>query len=82
LVALAVGALALNMVDCNVAQISELNTETKSIELQEADAVRAGIETSSGNLTLRGGANSSLLTQPQPYIRTGLGLFLFSVSAQ
>jgi len=51
-VALAVGALVLNMVGCDVAQIDELNTETKSIELQEADAVRAGIETSSGNLTI------------------------------
>lgn len=53
--------LVLNMVGCNVAQIGELNAETKSIELQEANAVRAAIETSSGNLTIRGGANSSLL---------------------
>ena len=53
--------LVLNMVGCSVARIGELNTETTSIELQEADAVWAGIETSSGNLTIRGGANSSLL---------------------
>jgi len=44
--------LVLNVVGCTVARIGELNTETTSIELQEAEAVRAEIETSTGDLTL------------------------------
>jgi DUF4097 and DUF4098 domain-containing protein YvlB len=53
--------VVLNMVGCNVARIGELNVETRSIDLQEADAVRVEIETSSGNLTMSGGADSTLL---------------------